>query len=157
MLTEQFKATKSLASSIFFYVDPNLTLVIPTAVFNITEPDEGEVANVTACFEAGVDIPRRRDADFELILSNLTTANSTEFIPSSALRVRMDFSGFFNSCVDFIILGDDLVESDEVIIVDIRPLSDRDRVQFSDGSDSLTVNIIDNDGTYVHACMYEPV
>lgn len=134
------------------FLDPSLTLVITTAVFYITEPDEGDRTVLSQCFEATVAQPRRNDALFEFILSNSTTALPEVDImfstPSPILTVPAGFSGFFNVCAELTILGDDLVEDNEVVIYSVVPLSDSDVVQFPEGADSLILNIIDNDGSY---------
>lgn len=96
-----------------------------------------------------MNLTRRRDAEYSFLLSNSTTASVGDFIFSlNTLIVPSGFDGFYNSCMDLIITGDDLVEeNEEVIEVDIRPIADRDNVQFPEGSlDMLILNILDNDG-----------
>lgn len=125
------------------------TLVVPTASFNVTEPD-GETVNVTICFEAYVDQPRFRDAEFELVFSTLSIASPNEYILATAplVIIPATFTGFYRACADVTVFGDEIVEEDEVIIVDVRPLSFGDMVQFPNGSDSIRLYIIDDDGKY---------
>lgn len=120
------------------------------AVFNITEPDEGEEVNTLVCFEAMVDIPRRRDAVFQFAISNLTTFTSVNF--SANLMIPMDFVGLFNSCLNLTLVGDSIVESNTAFTVEVLPLSDRDTVQFPQGADSLIFNVFDNDGMIIDHC-----
>ena len=129
--------------------DPSLTLVIALSftLFNITEPDEGETVGIEVCFEASVDLPRRTDAIFALLISNSTTANVADFSIQPSLIIPTGFGGFYNQCVEIDIFGDNRFESSELIVVEVRPLAEGDRVQFpEESSESLQVNIIDNDG-----------
>ena len=49
-------------------------------------------------------------------------------------------------CVDWTVMDDGYVEGDEVVIIAVRPLSDRDMVLFPMGAQYLTGTIIDDDG-----------
>ena len=110
---------------------------------------------VSFCFVANVNQPRRREAVFELILSNATTAdNSTDFnITMRYVRVPMGFNGSFRECLYLLVLDDLLVEYDEVVVLEVRAVSDRDMVQFPEGSESLVFNIFDNDGENNSLCL----
>lgn len=90
---------------------------------------------------------------FEFVLSNLTTATlGVDFLPfinSAFLTVPANFSGDFQQCIDVIIFGDDLVEDDEVIVYQLRALSDLDMVEFPANQSSLRLLIIDNDSKFM--------
>lgn len=112
----------------------------------VAELDEGESSDATFCFETIVNLTRRMDARFDLLISNSTTANITSDFSSnlSTLAISSGFEGFYNACTTLTILGDDVVEDDELIELEVRPQSERDTVLFSE----LTIVIIDNDGMY---------
>lgn len=91
-------------------------------------------------------IPRRRDATFEFSLSDSTTASANDFIfniTANTLIIPTGFNGSYITCVEVIIIGDARVESNETVVLDLRPLSDLDRVEFSGRSNSLNINILD--------------
>lgn len=124
-----------------------------TAEFNITELDEGENITVTVCFSAIVSEVLNRDAVFEFVdTSNESVAIASlysDFIYGFSprlLTVPRNFTGLFQRCLDFIVLGDDLIEFDEVIALVVQPLNGIDSVVYPLNSESLRINIFDNDG-----------
>lgn len=128
-----------------------MVLTVVTAEFNIVEPDMGDIELIEACFEVQLNRTLNRDAIFELVESNLTTAElMTDYyinVSSTLLTIPAGSRGYLRECFNFTILGDDTIEDDETIVYSIRPLSELDTVEFPQSSNSsLTVNIIDNDG-----------
>ena len=122
-----------------------------TAEINVTEPDVGQTTTVTGCFSASLTQPRMMSHFFEFVLSPDSTASlGADFFPniSSILTIPASFNeSLFSACVDFIILGDNIPEnSPEVAVYTIRPLALPDSVVYSQGRDSLVINIFDNDG-----------
>lgn len=121
-------------------------------VLNVTEPDEGENITVTSCFQANVTRPRRRAAIFEISFLNSSTADlvsdfATNRIANPYIVVPVDFSGLFIECVILEVIGDNMIEEDEVIEYDVEPVADRDSVEnIMGGAGLLRVNIFDNDG-----------
>jgi hypothetical protein len=136
-------------------VDANVTLVLKTAEFNVTEPDDGNNVTVTLCFSAEVNEPLDRSAVFGL--SNITDTNTSmprniatlnsdyDFKPRSVV-IPTNFLGLFQECVNFTVFGDDMVEANEVIALDVQPVNYLDRFTYPPGSDSIRINIEDNDG-----------
>ncbi len=123
------------------------------------ELDTRDFATVRACFTAELDRPLfTRDAVFEFILSNLTTATfGVDFIPNtnnSFLTIPATFSGRFEECIEVFIIGDNDIETDEVVVYDLIPLSSLDTVLFPSGASSLVINILENDGTYIRVASY---
>ena len=138
------------------YTDLGLTLIASAAVLTATEPDEGEASDATVCFETTVNLTRRMDAEFDLLLTNSTTANATNDFSSSRdnLTIPSGFEGFYNACITFTFLGDDVVENDELIEFEVQPQSEKDAVVFPEQSELLTINIIDNDGIHSTKLQY---
>ena len=133
-----------------FNADLPLTLVVLQYEMYVTELDSGYDSVVTVCFNATVSEQRRREAVFELVLDNTTTATlDYDFFPNNTdlfITIPSGFYGNFSDCVDLVIVGDNLVEDDELVVYDLVPLSDKDYVMFPGGLDSISVTIIDNDG-----------
>jgi hypothetical protein len=124
-------------------------------VIYVTEPNDGTNVTVSSCFQANVTRPRRRAAMFVLTFLNTSTAyQGLDFIVERALYIAIPagFSGVFTECVNISILGDNIIEGDEVIEYSVMPMSDRDLV---DISGPLRVNILDNDGMYLRV-MHDP-
>lgn len=109
------------------------------------EPDENETVIFTTCFTTTVVLARRRPAEFEFVILNSTTVDTEDIgFNVSTLTIPVGFNGSYTECASAVVIGDSLVEEDEVLLVGIRPLSDRDSVLFSE----LIFDIIDNDGNY---------
>ena len=125
---------------------------IEPSVVYVTEPDEGDSVNATFCLEASVREPRLRNAYFLLTLNSSST-NATIYSDFAAnfsgpIVIPEGFAGSFNRCVIVMVLGDDVIETNEVIVLEVMPLSSRDFVEYINSDvDALTVNILDNDGT----------
>ena len=119
----------------------------------VIEPDDGSRTNAAFCLEATVNEPRLRNAYFQSVLLNSTNAtlySDFEANFSDRIVIPEGFSGFFNRCIVLTVLGDDEIETNEVIVVEVRPLSSRDIVEYINSDvEALTVKIVDNDGTYV--------
>ena len=122
------------------------------AEFDITEPDEGQNVTVRVCFSAQVAVALGREALFGFL--NVSTSMEMaspdyDFVYGFSphfLIIPANLTGTFQKCVNFIVLGDDMVEPDEVIARDIAPLNPLDRVEYPSGSNSLRIYIADNDG-----------
>ena len=103
---------------------------------------------VSTCFQATVLQPLDREAIFGLFIANLTTTASSgyDFYPNISVPdviIPIGFSGDFFGCIDIIIVGDDVAEDDELVVYDVRPFSENDRVL---SPERVTIRIIDNDG-----------
>ena len=122
------------------------------AEFNVTEPDEGQNTAVRVCFSAQVAVALGREALFGFLNVNTPMEMASpdyDFVYGFSPRfliIPADLTGTFQKCVNFIVLGDDMVEPDEVIARDIAPLNPLDRVEYPPGSNSVRINILDNDG-----------
>ena len=83
-------------------------------------------------------------------LSNLTTATiEFDFFPefdSHFLIIPMDFNGVYEICSDILVFDDEEMESGEIIVYDVTPLSQFDSVVFSGNQSSIVVYVIDDDG-----------
>ena len=62
------------------------------------------------------------------------------------MTIPAGFVGFYSSCISFYIRGDDLEEMAESIVLTFQPLSELDRVYYSNGEEEAVLYIIDNDG-----------
>lgn len=121
------------------------------AEINVTEPDGVSANIVIVCLSAEVNQPLDRDAMFGFALSSTSTAtNFNDFnITETTLTIPTNFSGVYMLCVNIAILNDTYVEPIETIEYEIIPLSSDDSVVYSDGGNSLRINIFDNDGMLV--------
>lgn len=120
---------------------------------NITEP-----GTTTACFSTEVSQLLKRDSEFELSLSNLTTATiGIDFLPefdSNLLIIPMEFRGVYESCINITVLDDDFMES-ETIVYDVTPLSELDSVVFFGNLSSIVIHIFDTDGKFYFAVLHQ--
>ena len=129
-----------------------MVLFVEPAEVNVTEPDGVSATLVTICFSAEVNQSLDRDSMFGFSFSTTSTAYSDDFnITRTTLTIPTNFSGSYIMCVNITILNDTYVEPTETIEYEIIPLFSEDSVIYSDGGNSLRVNIFDNDGTYVRA------
>ena len=116
---------------------------------NVTEPDEGDNnALISSCFQANVTRMRRRDAVFPFVLLNSSTAylGSDYMVDHDYIIIPTGFSGLFAECVSIMIIGDNMIEENEVIEYNVLPTAERDSVTNYGGYDPLRVTILDNDG-----------
>ncbi len=132
----------------YFYLLPdfNITLMTMNTSIAVLEPDTSDTALASSCFTAYVFPALRRSVLFELILpSNSSTATfSVDYQVnrnSSYIIIRAGFEGIFVECVNITIIGDNIIEPDEEIAYDVRPLMERDEGLFSS-----RIIILDNDG-----------
>ena len=126
-----------------FSADVAILTVPPPLV--VTEEDEGSVERM-ACFYVAVNRPRDREVVYQLVFSNMSTATygvDFEVYPLNVTVPTNFDEDVFMSCVRVTILGDDVVEEDEIIRYRTEPLYMQDRVN---GSDVLIVTILDEDG-----------
>lgn len=93
--------------------------------------------------------PRNRDSVFMITVSNISIAVlGVDFEPLLAnITIFSDIAEEeYIQCVNISIVGDDEVEDDELIVLDVRALSEKDSVESVDDSSSLIVTVVDNDG-----------
>ena len=126
-------------------MDQGVTLVPLNPVQTVVEPDMFDFINIDLCFTANVSQPLGRDAVFEFVLANTSTATIFEdYAPNIAapfLTIPALFSGQFFTCAVIQIFGDNEVEGNEVIVSDLVPLSPQDSVA---NDSTLVITIIDN-------------
>lgn len=131
------------------FISDVVTLIVQFASITIKEADNGSESNGSFIFSAKFNQPRSRDSVFELVLSDSTTATQVVdyVVDTQNITLPADLEGDeFESVFYVIIFGDDIYEQNEQIVFYIRPLSDKDSVEFPSGADSLDVTIVDNDG-----------
>ena len=125
-------------------------IFVEQAIFNVTEADSGNSSLVTSCYNATIDQQLTEDIILVLSVSNTTTASiSTDIYPNltSYIIIPANFSGIFRTCINYTIIGDDVVEYDERVVFDLRTSSEHDLViKFPGNATNLVINIIDNDG-----------
>ena len=88
---------------------------------------------------------------FRLIESNNDTTSmiGAEFYLNMTVPdviIPIGFSGIFMQCIDIVVIGDNMVEENEVIVYGIVSFSEQDVVRFPGNADSLVINIQDDDG-----------
>lgn len=118
----------------------------------IYEGDIGDSDTNMTCFVVSLNQPRTRDVVFLFMVSNMSTATpGVDFELSDAnITITSEFADEeYYTCVYLTVIGDDDVEDDELIVIDIVPLSSLDRVELADGSNSIRATIVDNDGEFV--------
>ena len=129
--------------------DPSLTLMVLDPEIDVQEPDEGMNYTVTTCYQANVTQMRKREAVFVFtLLSSSTATDMVDFETdrdASYVIIPVGFYGIFRECANVTIIGDDIIEYDEVIEYELVPLSDRDSVE---PPPPLRINILDNDGEH---------
>ena len=105
--------------------------------------------NITSCFQANMTEMRRRAVrfGFDLLHSSTTTQMSDFFLyySDSDFYIPVRFYGIFRVCVIATIVGDDVIEGDEVILYEVVPLSEGVSVE---PSAPFRIEILDNDGKY---------
>jgi hypothetical protein len=123
-----------------------VVLSVPAGPLTIHEGDE-EIVN-QACFTVFLNRPRFRDSVFIITVSNMSTATpGSDFEPLQNITVPADLPGeVFEECVNITVIGDTIVEDDELIVFALTALSPLDMVTSSDGSNTLRATIVDNDG-----------
>jgi hypothetical protein len=133
---------------VYFSLADVVVLTVPTGPLVVYEGDEGESTLNQTCFNATLNQPRSRDSIFVITVSSMSTATSAvDFEPLGNITVPTNYSGdVYEECVNITVIGDAIVEDDEFIIFNITALSPLDIVTSSDGSNTLQVTIIDNDG-----------
>ena len=134
-----------------YSADSITTLEVLNSEENITEGDRGQETAVSFCFRAVIQQPLINVVIFELIESNNDTTSTigAEFYLNVTLPdviIPLGFSGIFMQCIDIVVIGDDVVEENEVIVYGIVSFSGRDVVRFPGNVDSLVINIQDDDG-----------
>ena len=94
---------------------------------------------------------------FRLIESNNDTTSTigAEFYLNMTVpdvTIPIGFSGIFMQCIDIVVIGDNVVEENEVIVYGIVSFSEQDVVRFPGNADSLVINIQDDDGEILIKC-----
>ena len=130
-------------------IDLPVVLMVQTAEINVTEPDGGQFTTVRGCFTANLTQPRAMDHLFQFVLSPSSTAGQLDFYPNVSSPILTIPANVTNSqyttCVDIVIIGDNVAEPPEFVIYTIAVLSPEDSVVYPPGFDSLIINIFDND------------
>ena len=103
------------------------------------------------CFRSVIPQPLINVVMFRLIESNNDTTSmiGVEFYLNMTVpnvTIPIGFTGIFMQCIDIVIIGDNMVEENEVIVYGIVSFSEQDVVRFPGNADSLVINIQDNDG-----------
>ena len=117
----------------------------------IYEGDDGDREANHTCFTVSLNQPRTRDVVFTLEVSMMSTATpGVDFErPADNITITPEIQGEeYVTCVYIIVIGDDEVEDNELIVINVAPLSPLDRVESADGSSSTRATIIDNDGEF---------
>ena len=130
---------------IFLSVDFSVVLNVMTPVTTEMENDAGAIS---LCFSAQINRTLNRNATFNFLLADSTTASvNTDFISASPSYITFTagMSGDLARCIDIVVRGDSLVENNEYIVYDLVPVYDLDRV-YPSGTPAVTVNIVDDDG-----------
>lgn len=114
----------------------------------ILEGDDGDTTVNRTCFAVTLNQPRSRDVVFVFTVSNMSTATpGVDFEFPDNITISPGFSmEEYMECLDLVVLGDDIVEDDELIVLYVRALAEQDVVESEDGSSSLRATIVDNDG-----------
>ena len=121
---------------------------IEIALESVTEP-----GMVAICFTAEEPLPPKREAFFQVSLSNLTTATmGFDFVPLdfTLLTIPANFIGAYEMCANVRILDDEEVEADEIIAYNVSPLlSELDSVVFLGNLTQIILTINDDEGNSV--------
>jgi hypothetical protein len=135
-----------------FILTDFVVLSVPAGPLTIYEGDEENTVNQT-CFTAFLNRPRSRNSTFIITVSNMSTATpGSDFEPLQNITVPANFPGeMFEECVNITVIGDTIVEEDELILFAVTALSPLDMVISSNGSNTLRATIVDNDGKSVAA------
>ena len=129
----------------------SLTLEVLNSEKNIIEGARGQESAVSFCFRSEIPQPLMNIVTFGLIVSNNDTTSTigVEFYPNVTVTdfiIPIGFSGIFMQCIDIVVVGDNMVEENEVIVYDIVSFSGRGIVRFPGNADSLVINVQDDDG-----------
>ena len=113
---------------------------------------------MSLCFRAVIPQPLIYVAMFRLIESNNDTTSmiGVEFYPNVTVPdviIPIGFSGIFMQCIDIVVIGDNVVEENEVIVYGIVSFSEQDVVRFPGNANSLVINIQDDDGEILIKCL----
>ena len=117
---------------------------------DVQEPDEGVNYTVATCYQANVTQMRIREAVFVFTLLNSSTATDMVDFDSDRdtpyyIIIPVGFYGIFRECANLTIIGDDIIEQNEVIEYELVPRSARDSIE---PQPLLIINILDNDGEH---------
>ena len=131
-----------------------VTLVVPNGLFVVAEPDSDNNASVTICFESQIARPLFSEAVFHFMESSSTTATSgVDFFVSSLpyIIIPRGFSGNFSFCTEVVILGDDMIEQNEFVVLEVGRMESTDDVviRYPENATMIVVEIIDTDGKYM--------
>ena len=134
-----------------YSADSITTLEVLNSEENITEGDRGQETAVSFCFKAVIQQPLINVVTFGLIesLNDTTSMIGAEFYPNVTVPdviIPIGFSGIFMQCIDIVVIGDNVVEENEVIVYSVVSFSGRDVVRFPGNANSLVINIQDDDG-----------
>ena len=138
------------------YSADSITLEVLNSLENITEGGRGQETAVSFCFRSVIQQPLINVITFGLIESNNDTTSmiGVEFYPNVTVPdivIPQGFSGIFTECIDIVVVGDNVVEENEVIVYDVVSFSGREIVRFPGSSESLVINVLDDDGE-IHTC-----
>ena len=126
-----------------------MVLSVVTAEINVTEPDGGEFTTVTGCFTANLSQPRAVDHSFQFVLSDMSTATSLDFFPNISSPILTIPAGVIDSayttCIDVVIIGDNVPEPTEFVFYDVVPFLMSDSVVYPGRASRITITIFDND------------
>lgn len=111
------------------------------------EPDNGETVAVEYCFDVVNNTRQVRDAVFDINILPTSNASSVDFSVNSSTPLVIEASQS-GDCIEFIVIGDSLVEGPEVIFISIDARSEVDRVL---PTRFLVLNIVDNVGKRIVA------
>ena len=112
----------------------------------IYEGDDGDSDTNITCFIVSLNRPRTRDVVYTLEVSNTSTATPGVDFELSATNITItpEIQGEeYMTCVYITIYGDNIAEDDELLVINVVPMSPQDRV---DDTNSIRVTFIDNDG-----------
>ena len=118
-------------------------LIVLNPIIEVLETDSGNSSTIPICFVSSVQ--PLREVIFHFYEELGTTAEPTDYVPLNLIEIVI-LPGPFPQCVNITILGDDLVEDDEVIVLSVEAVSEGDIVQFDDLTTAVEVHIIDDDG-----------
>lgn len=133
---------------LYTYVGPNVSLTLVSAD-DVLELDSGEFSIARACFTANFIEPLNRAASFYFIFSSLSTANleNDYYIASSPfITIPIFFTGNFTRCIEVEVIGDNIMEDDETVVIEFLIQAISDTVTFPGNSNLVVMQILnDND------------
>ena len=127
-----------------FILEYNITLIFSSSTAAIMEPDDGETALVEYCFQIVNNGRQVSDAVFDINISPSSNASRADFYLNTSNPLVIE-AGQTEGCVEFVVIGDDLIEGPEVVLVSVDARSEFDRVLLRP-SRFLVLNIADNIG-----------